>query len=70
MEHPLLEFIMTFGKHKGKEIGDVPCSYLVWLDEEGSAEGTLKEILEMYEEEISAVVYEADDAECTLRQVL
>lgn len=26
---------MRFGQHGGKQIGDVPLSYLVWLDEEG-----------------------------------
>lgn len=26
---------MRFGQHHGKQIGDVPLSYLVWLDEEG-----------------------------------
>lgn len=25
---------MSFGQHHGKQIGDVPLSYLVWLDEE------------------------------------
>lgn len=28
--------LMPFGKHKGKKLGDVPASYLLWLyDQEG-----------------------------------
>lgn len=67
MEHQVLEFIITFGKHKGKELGDVPLGYLRWLRDEGTAEGTLKEVLEMYEEEIED---NPDINELTLRELL
>lgn len=67
MENDLLEFIMPFGKHKGKEVGDIPITYLAWLQQEGTAGGTLKEILEVYEEEI----YEDEPGyEATLREIL
>lgn len=48
-----LQFIMPFGEHAGKEIGDVPIDYLRWLWREGKTFGTLKSILEEYEDEIS-----------------
>lgn len=30
-----LEEVLTFGKHNGKHVEDVPASYLLWMREEG-----------------------------------
>lgn len=28
------DYIVPFGKHKGRKIGDVPCAYLLWFLEQ------------------------------------
>ena len=28
------DFVITWGKHAGKKIGDVPCAYLLWFLEQ------------------------------------
>lgn len=53
-EEDMLEFIMPFGAHAGEAIGDVPIDYLKYLidNDIGTGSGTLKDILEHWEEEI------------------
>ena len=51
-EEEMLGFELTFGEHKGKEVGDVPCDYLVWLVKNNAAAGTLQTILDHFEEEL------------------
>ncbi len=36
------EFLMPFGKHKGKKMSEVPDSYLLWLSDEGTTTGLLR----------------------------
>ena len=40
------DYIMPFGAFKGKEIGEVPAYYLLWLLENGKAIGKLKVYIE------------------------
>lgn len=39
---------MTFGKHRGERISEVPASYLLWLYDEGNIEN-YPEVLEYVE---------------------
>lgn len=34
--------IMPFGKYKGKKMGEVPASYLLWIYDEGIKDGDVK----------------------------
>jgi len=38
--------LMPFGKYKGKELQDIPASYLLWLYNEGLNHLQLKEYIE------------------------
>jgi len=38
--------IMSFGPHKGAELGNIPAIYLLSLYREGGAEGSLKQYIE------------------------
>ena len=38
--------IMPFGKHKGKQLDQVPADYLMWLYENNKVSGLLKEYIE------------------------
>ena len=51
-EQEMLDFIMPFGVHRKKKLRDVPIGYLLWLANENTTEGTLREILDHWEEEI------------------
>ena len=66
-----MDYIMPFGKHKGRAVGDIEISYLLWLLEEQAARGELMALLLAYEDEM----YEAretnfDDPAPTLREIL
>ena len=37
---------MPFGKHKGVEMENVPCSYLIWLYENDLKDGDVKDYIE------------------------
>ena len=37
--------LMTFGKHWGKKLADVPADYLLWLYENNKCYGELKEYI-------------------------
>lgn len=39
---------MTFGKHRGKKLDDVPLQYLVWCNENGVCRGDLALQLKCY----------------------
>lgn len=47
-----LDFIMPFGVHEGKPLGEVPVSYIQWMMNDGIAKGQLLKILAKYEDEI------------------
>lgn len=37
--------LMPWGKYKGEMLGNVPDSYLLWLHNEGKAQGQLKQYI-------------------------
>ena len=37
--------IMPFGKHKGKQMQDVPADYLIWLLDNGLKDGGVKDYI-------------------------
>ena len=38
--------LMPYGVHKGKEMQDVPASYLIWLFENNKCSGDVKKYIE------------------------
>lgn len=40
------ETVMPFGVHKGKQLADVPASYLLWLHENNKCTPELKQYIE------------------------
>lgn len=40
------ESLMPWGKHKGKEMANVPADYLVWLYENNKCSGAVKTYIE------------------------
>jgi len=40
------ESLMPFGVHKGKQLADVPASYLIWLYDNDKCFGELKSYIE------------------------
>ena len=53
------ETVLTFGKHKGKTLADVPAAYLIWLYNEGIRDEGLKAYVE---DNMQALRKEVDDA--------
>lgn len=44
----LNDYIIPFGKHKGKVLDDVPGSYLLWLYDQGCSNAQINAYVEKY----------------------
>lgn len=40
--------IMTFGKYKGKKLGEIPAGYFLYIYDRGWAKGELKKFIEEF----------------------
>ena len=59
-------FLISFGKHKGKRIGDVPASYLIWFYEQDWAE-KWPDVYSYCKENYNCLIAEVDEQKETAR---
>ena len=48
------DFIFTFGKHRGKELDDVPAAYLLWFADQENCPDEVKLYVKKYRRDLES----------------
>lgn len=61
------DYVINFGKHKGKKLSEIPQNYLEWLDDQEKTEPRIKKAIELIFEDKNVPVLSKEEQDTKLR---